>query len=394
MSTFLIIATAFAVVFGFLAYFLFLIRIYYVHVRNKGYIDPLIVLIFPSILLFALFAGFVGLVISHRTGDNVSIALFLILPVVAATSLIYVGARMLPPKTRIAGARKIRFPWGTAGWAALILGVGQFLYFAITSHWKTETLSTSGKVLAYFAIPASLYCIYIAKRVRAPSVEDVIQVDHRPPVLYVRAFVFEEEFFLYLPAKEASKYSSYASTRYGASFEQYFGAALGASIGPFVALGNPLDYAPPEGASRTYERDEDWKQRFLDMGRAAACILIQVGDSRNLEWEFRALKREGLHEKAFIFTRPKENLGAWARWARWNLQLVQRLKGAKRTVWSEFAAGLRDAGYDIDLTEPPHGSVLGFNHEGSAVFLATGAQSPADFIEVVIRRLQLRVMPN
>jgi hypothetical protein len=379
-----------------LGYVFFLMHVYYVHVRNKGYLSPLIALGFWAIIALAFFVGVFGLI--HST-DNVNYgALFLTGSMVLTTAGLYIGAKLLPPKPRVAGARKVLFPYRLAAWVLLAAGVGQFLFVGFSSHWKSPLVNSSGKFLWFFALPGCFYCLYIAKRSQAPSADEVLDVDHRPPVLYLRAFTYEEQRFVILPNKEAAKYSSYLGTKCGVTLEQYFASAIRESIGPFVALGNPLDYAPPEGASREYERDENWKDYFLDQARRAACIIIQAGDSRNLQWEFEALKLEGLQEKVFIFTPPMKKLGAmsslwgycqpWSRLTRQAVRFEQRIKGAKPAMWSEFAAGMCGAGYEIDATEPSPGSVISFTHEGPAILLGTGAQDPSDFVTIMLERLQ------
>jgi hypothetical protein len=306
--------------------------------------------------------------------------------------VLYVGARSLPKKARTAGARKIVFPYRLVGWSLLAAGVAQLLLFGFLSGWKTRMLTNSFRILFQVCLPLSFGCFYMAKRAGARSAEETLEADARPPVLYLRAFTYEEEMFVSLPGEEARKYTSnlgtYLRITYGATLEQYFGGTLREFIGPFVALGNPLDYAPPEGAARTYERDENWKEHFLSLARRAACIIIQVGESQNLRWEFEAIKAEGLQTKVFIFTSPKKKLNAWNRFAQKCVDLMQRIKGAKRAMWPEFAAGMRGAGYQLDDSEPPPGSIISFDQEGSALLLATEAESPTDYVGVMMQQLE------
>jgi hypothetical protein len=390
MSTGLIILIVLGSILLFASYCVLLTNIYYVHVRKKGYASPLLALLFPVTVLFALIAGFVGLVLSHRVDSPLFVALFIVGPVLVATTVLYLGARLLPRRARIAGARKVLFPYGGVGWVVLAAGVGQFVAVAVTSHWKMQALTQSFKLLFWIALPISFYCFYLARRSRSLSADEILNADLRAPVLYLRAFTFEEQMFVSLPSKEASKYTSYLGTTTTLTLEQYFSAAIRQFIGPFVALGNPLDYVPPEGASRTYERDENWQDRFLNLARRAACIIIQVGASQNLRWEFDALKREGLHERVFILTSPGKKPSRWNRFGAKCLRLTQWIKGVKPTMWSEFAAGLHASGYEVDATEPPPGSVISFDSEGSAVLLAFNAQAPADFVAVMLEHLQAK----
>jgi hypothetical protein len=48
----------------------------------------------------------------------------------------------------------------------------------------------------------------------------------------------------------------------GVRFDEYFRPAMTSSVGPFVALGNPEDYIPSEGAFRLYANDSDWKEHL------------------------------------------------------------------------------------------------------------------------------------
>jgi hypothetical protein len=394
MSIFLFILILLVGVLISLAYAILLARIYYAHVRKKGYGSPLIFLVFPAVILVALAAGGVGLAISHREDfpGYLAIALYLVGPVALGTAGLYAGARFLPKKTRTAGARKIAFPYRLVGWSLLAGGIAQVLLFGFLLGWKTRAVMKSFQVLFQVCLPLSFGCFYLAKRAGARSAGEILEADTRPPVLYLRAFTSEEEMFVSLPGTEARKYTSYLGTylrtTYGATLEQYFGGTLREFVGPFVALGNPLDYAPPEGAARMYERDENWKERFLNLARRAACIIIQVGESQNLRWEFEAIKAEGLQTKVFILTSPKKKLNAWNRFAQKSVDLAHRIKGTKRTEWPEFAEGMRGAGYQLDDSEPPPGSIMSFDQEGSALLLATEAESPSDYVGVMMRQLE------
>src|SRR5580693_484273 len=98
-----------------LGYFALLAWVYYKHVKRKGYLNPLIVLVFPVTILPALLAGFAILPLSHHSDSPAYISFFVLGPVIVATGALYGGARALPRKARIAGARKILFPYRFVG---------------------------------------------------------------------------------------------------------------------------------------------------------------------------------------------------------------------------------------------------------------------------------------
>jgi hypothetical protein len=393
MSNVLIILAAMGIMVLLVAYFAFLVLIYHRYFKRKGYVNPFTILLFPLAIVFALFVGLIGLMRTRHGDDSSYIALFLLGPVFLVTFAIYFIARLLPPRPRNAKPRTIRFPYAFLGWSLIAGGAIQILVFGFMSGWKAETLSRSYK---FFQITLGLGfgCLYIAKRAKAPSAEQLLAADARPPVLYLRAFNLEEQYFVLLPPKEAARYTSYLGSKAAVTLEQYLAPSIRQGIGPLVALGNPEDYAPPEGAARTYERDDHWKERFLDLAHRSACIIIQVGESQNLRWEFEALKREALQEKCFLLTPPAKKLNlryrALLSLSRKILNWTLWIKGSRPTCWANFAEGIQAAGYDVVPAEPPPGSILSFDCRGSQILLATNAQEPGEFVAAMLHRLQAK----
>jgi hypothetical protein len=54
----------------------------------------------------------------------------------------------------------------------------------------------------------------------------------------------------------------------------------------------------------------------------------------------------------------------------------------------EWKASKRGAGYQLDDSEPPPGSIMSFDQEGSALLLATEAKSPSDYVGVMMQQLE------
>src|SRR6516162_10976057 len=154
------------------------------------------------------------------------------------------------------------------------------------------------------------------------------------------AFPQEPRYFVYGDRKKYSAYTnsftaaiaslSFGETlNIGVTFEQYFRSAVAASVGPSVALGNPEDYIPPEGAFRLYAKDSDWKDRLDDLTKRASWILVEIGSSDALGWEFDHLRREGLQQKVFIITPPaREVVFAW-----WFIDFNRYVNGIGAVTW-------------------------------------------------------------
>lgn len=387
MSIVLPILGAFAALLLLAGYGALLTNIYCVHVRNKGYRSPAMIVMFWGAVLLSFMAGVVAMARTHHDSDAYT-AVFLSGPLVVAAAVLYIVARLLPRKKRIAGTRKPGFPFRLAGVLLLAGGPALVLYVGFSSHWHSRFLNPSMKLALQVSLPLSLLCFYLGKRSRLATAGAIRETDPRPPVLYLRAFSYEGQMFVILPGREASKYTSNLGSKYGATLEQYFSGAIRASIGPFVALGNPFDYLPPEGAARMYEPDLGWQESFLKLARESACIIIQVGASANLEWELKTLKLEGLLQKVFIFSRPDKKHNTRNRFTQKCDEIKQRIRGDKPVAWPEFAAGICTMGYEIDTAQPAPGSIFSFANDGSAVLLAKGAKEPEDYVAVMLERLR------
>ena len=307
----------------------------------------------------------------------------------AATAILIL---ILPrKKSRIFGQRRVGFPFVWVGQAVIALGL---LLVGVTAQlWLAGrgdvSLVGKGLVLALGILtPTGRYLIRRGRRLEgAPSIEQLLAQDSRSPVLYLRAFKQERQFFV---IGESAAYGAHAKSwharvskpeqKVGIPFEQYLSGAVEDCLGPFVALGSPEDYLAPEGALRTYAKDTDWMERLDGLARQANCLLVEMGRSANLRWEFEHLRREGLQQKLFVVTRHSTE-GSGLAWAFWGL--VWRLQGLRPVNWKEFSSDLARLGYDLGLEDPGPGSVITFDGEGRGILLTTGADRPADFVEPI-----------
>ena len=115
------------------------------------------------------------------------------------------------------------------------------------------------------------------------------------------------------------------------------GIEVSARIGPFIALGNPVDFVPPEGAARTYVADDEWTKHFEEMVRRARCIVLMAATSDHVLWELAQIRLMGLQQRLFVLTKPK---------------LVRKTRAV---AWNTFAAALRQAGYQPCGEDPGTG---------------------------------------
>lgn len=289
---------------------------------------------------------------------------------------------------RVFRPRKPHFPFARAGQILIALTL---LFFAVIfALWVAgpfpQNLVWKAFSLVLMLMPVGLYLIRQARRVREyPTLNQVLKRDAMAPVLYLRSFKQESQFFV---VGEWTKYGGYAKSflvksdtpghKIGLIFEEYLSDELAESIGPCIALGSPEDYIAPEGALRTYSRDAVWTKQVDKLARRATCIITEVGKSENLRWEFEHLRREGLQEKLVVVTHHGSRPGPWSFWG-----LVWLLRGLRPVKWRDFCSDLRTLGYEIDLQDPGPGSVIGFDAIGRGVLSTTQADLPEEFVRPV-----------
>lgn len=212
-----------------------------------------------------------------------------------------------------------------------------------------------------------------AKNPRTPGPRE-IRFPYRPPVVYLRAFEREAETF----ARENWRWDRFRSNfvrsalhrrpwlRY--TFEEFISAEVNARIGPFIALGNPLDFVPPEhSAARAYAPDTEWNTYFDDLASRAACLVATHIASDNVVWELSRIRTLGLTPKFYLFTRPRPMWKA-------------------SHDWLPAADVLSRSGYSNWESDPGPGCVLGFESEGRMIVLSRNASTPAELVTALLRK--------
>jgi len=115
------------------------------------------------------------------------------------------------------------------------------------------------------------------------SAEQLLAIDPRPPVLYLRSFEADSKIILRPDGfwNKATMLFDYLVTF---SPEQELAEILN-QVGPVIAIGKPGEPLPELGAARLYVGDADWKAKVTDMMARSRLVMIRTGSTRNLEWE-------------------------------------------------------------------------------------------------------------
>jgi hypothetical protein len=376
----------------------------YLRTRRKGYRPPAATQVVLAGSIIGILAAYF---IAARLNDRGFLISFVSLwvPVLVAAVAMALMIWLLPKRNpRVFGTRRPRFPFALAGRALIGLTVLVCLFAVV---WvvlgKAESeLVTKSLNLLLFGCAFGGYLMFLGRRVQVPeSLEEIEQRDQRAPALYLRPFNQEWQFFVTGPRSRYGKYvrgvqrftmilgeslsdtALPADQNVGVRFEEYFAGKLHERIGPFFALGNPEDYTPPEGATRTYATDADWKGYLDRLARKSSCIVTEIASSRNLRWEFEYLRRENFQQKLFVMTRPEITKHVATRVF---FSLVDRLKGVRPVTWQSFAQDFKTFGYE-SADDPGSGAVVTFDATGKAITVTTGAHFPEEYVEPIRARL-------
>ena len=386
----------------------------YAQMRRLGYSVPKAATLALGVAVLAVFATIIIAVIVPTPdgfwGVFEMVVLCAAMPILLSAFGCTVLVRKLPKREcRVSGHRRVRFPFTHLGYLVIAGAIAGGVAVPIFAPAENRTLDNiiGLLVLVLMVSLLGMALMLIGKRVaRQVSIEEAVRLDPRSPVLFLRPFVAERVPFVQGPNSRYGQYAAdtdqlVATVRsmsdsegnkqdedptISIMFEVYLGTALRERIGPLIALGNPEDYLPPEGAIRTYAEDEGWYEYFERLARQAVCMIMPVSNSNNLQRELAFLRREGLQQRLFIFT-PLWSPGdeRSPSFVRPLVRMVSRLYGlsdlpATVASWSQLAENLAKLGFDLG-DDPGRGAVVTFDSKGNAIVVVTAAETPPEFVE-------------
>ena len=375
----------------------------YYRARRKGYYPaPAVIVVFGGAFLTMIASIALPYSFWHGSAsmfwhDSVSMVALLLFPVLALVVTVLVA--LLPDRPRRAGERRSSFLSSPASGVlevglrvaaravvapAIVIFVAQCGY--VIGIWPKSELAedlSSIWVVGWIFLFGAFALGFARERLGAPGLAETVTADTRPAVLYLREFKQESNPFAWVDPQEHSRYTRRVLSSNSVTFEQYFGVEFARQLGPFIALGNPLDSVPPEGAARSYAPDEDWQRHLCALAGAAAAIVMDGSRSDNLRWELAEITRHGWQRKLFLLTAPVPQQRGGRLWS----AALRSAKEARIPRWEQFAAELTEAGLHVPPTKPGPGSVVAFDAAGRAEVLIRDAQQPEEFVTVVRTRL-------
>jgi len=274
---------------------------------------------------------------------------------VAAAACVFGFVLLLPRRNPRVAPKKSPVPYGALAVACLALALAlAALFFFWMPTGELSSLLLLGSLLF---LSAGLGCCRLRNQQNLPSVAETLRKDPRPPVLYLRSFESDSARVTGALAEILPMFPVWM----GETFEEALAPAVN-RFGPFVALGNPVDYLPTRGAVKAYQKDDAWQEFVLDLLRRAGVVILQEGATPGLRWELTQVRQRCSPSDVFLVTPDKS---------------------FARGGWDGFAKLLRETGWRVPDRDVGPGAVIGFRHDYEPVVLARDLECPAIYAAVI-----------
>jgi len=137
---------------------------------------------------------------------------------------------------------------------------------------------------------------WVARWLSRQSLEAQVQLDPRPPILFLRSFGNDQVRFTARSGLRGLFERAYGGTRLDHILVQHF-----SRYGPVVALGQPGERDLPFGAARVYVPNEQWQELVQRLARQALAVIIVADATHGVEWEISAmLAGENRHKTVLL----------------------------------------------------------------------------------------------
>ena len=163
----------------------------------------------------------------------------------------------------------------------------------------------------FSVVPIALASIFLAigwaaqrgqQRLARLSLRALQKVDHRAPVLFLRAF--RDDQVQLAPARFGVLGGWLSLPQRRTSLDEIL-LEEGTIYGPVVALGNPTDRQPPYGAARAYLDNKVWQEVVADLASNSVAIVICVDNTDSIWWEVQHLADKGYLKKTLFLFHPR-----------------------------------------------------------------------------------------
>jgi len=196
--------------------------------------------------------------------------------------------------------------------AGLLLRVSPSGPFTALLDWQYDWWQIA---LSFVCVIGGLILFVRAKRHVALSVSQVRALDPRDPIILLRSF--QDDMTPLQRSNDPRAWMRSLIVPKVWTLEETIEQLLVAE-GPVIAIGRPGESLPPAGAAREYVSDDRWRDRVQMFIEQAALVVVILGKTEGLKFEYRAIVRLGALGKliAIFPARKTETLNAiWRQFA-------------------------------------------------------------------------------
>jgi hypothetical protein len=253
---------------------------------------------------------------------EIALLIFALIRLIGATLRRRKHFRKATPKVDLSNRKPISKPILGAvlkyggGLVFVIVYLGS-LFFPINTLFpqlqeEGANLSIYLTLLIYMVIAA---VIFVGYRLSLASAEQELSSDHRPPILYLRAFE-DDGGNSYNPTGGAANLLGLRAAHFllnanpmrvirmvlrrPADTAEEQMANFVSRYGPFVAIGKPGEQMRQGGAARLYVPDHQWQQTVLDFIERSQFIVLQPAETSGVWWEVERMLERANHNQVLL----------------------------------------------------------------------------------------------
>lgn len=179
--------------------------------------------------------------------------------------------------------------------------------------WAFDIYGWWWVVVTFVFVIACLRLWPRAKRHAALVADRAKAVDTRQPILLLRSFADDTTPLVRSGDQHSWMRSIVSPTIW--TLEETIEEIL-REHGPLIAIGRPGESVPPAGAAREYLNGDNWKERVEELIGEVRFVVIILGETEGLKFEYEALLRLGLLQRMTLVVPPRKPAEIAVRWRR------------------------------------------------------------------------------
>lgn len=162
-----------------------------------------------------------------------------------------------------------------------ILGLAAVVFALLPSGFKFF-----GNLLFATVATGVAALIALARRHFTRSGENLLTLQSRPPILFLRQF--SDDGATSIAGTLMSRRRISWRPFWHRTYEERFNWAL-RPVGPMIAIGRPDEYLPALGAARIYVGDDEWQGKVKQLIERSQLVLLQIGETEGIKWELQQI---------------------------------------------------------------------------------------------------------